>query len=129
MRAVDTNVLVRLVTGDDADQASAAERFVEAGAWVSAVVLAETIWVLSAVYERNHGQIADAVRMLLQQEHLVLEHADIVAASLEQFEARPNKVSFTDCLIVGLARKAGHVPLGTFDRELGKLDGAQQVGD
>jgi predicted nucleic-acid-binding protein len=49
MRAVDTNLLVRLVVRDDADQVNAAEVFVSKGAWVSHFVLAETLWVLDAV--------------------------------------------------------------------------------
>ena len=50
MRAVDTNVLVRLITRDDARQATAAESYVTPGGWVGHLVLAETTWVLSAVY-------------------------------------------------------------------------------
>ena len=46
MRAVDTNVLVRLLARDDAKQATAAEAFVNPGAWVSHLVLVETVWVL-----------------------------------------------------------------------------------
>lgn len=49
MRAVDTNVLVRLITRDDAKQTAAAEAFVERGAWVSLLVLAEATWVLGTV--------------------------------------------------------------------------------
>ena len=49
MHAVDTNVLVRLLVRDDARQATAAEAFVAKGAWVSTLVLAETLWVLDAV--------------------------------------------------------------------------------
>jgi predicted nucleic-acid-binding protein len=44
MRAVDTNVLVRLVVRDDANQVRAAEEFIGTGAWVSQLVLAETTW-------------------------------------------------------------------------------------
>jgi predicted nucleic-acid-binding protein len=65
--------------------------------------------------------------MLLEHDKLTLEHADAVADALENYERRPSKVSFSDCLVLELARKAGHVPLGTFDRELGKLDGAQRL--
>ena len=46
MRAVDTNVLVRLVTRDDPKQVTAAESFVARGAWVSQLVLAETLCIL-----------------------------------------------------------------------------------
>ncbi len=36
-------------------------------------------------------------------------------------------VGFSDWLVLEVARKAGHLPLGTFDRELGRLDGAQKL--
>jgi predicted nucleic-acid-binding protein len=45
MRAVDTNVLVRMITRDDALQAASADRWVENGAWVSILALAEATWV------------------------------------------------------------------------------------
>ncbi|MGZ5117870.1 MAG: hypothetical protein ACXWIH_17555 [Burkholderiales bacterium] len=53
MRAVDTNLLVRLLVRDDADQVNAAETFVSKGAWVSHLVLGETLWVLDAIYNRS----------------------------------------------------------------------------
>ena len=37
------------------------------------------------------------------------------------------RLGFSDCLVLEAARKAGHLPLGTFDRELGKLEGAQKL--
>jgi len=57
---------------------------------------------------------------------LTIESSDVVGAALERFRARPH-LGFSDCLIVEVARKAGHLPLGTFDKELAKLDGAQKV--
>ena len=65
MRAVDTNVLVRLSTREDPKQVALAEAFVAAGAWVSHLVLAETTWVLSSVYELEASKIAAAVEMIL----------------------------------------------------------------
>lgn len=122
MRAVDTNVLVRLLTRDDARQAAAADAFVEPGAWVSVVALVEATWVLSAVYERDARQIALAVEMLLNHRSLVLQHPEAVLAALGVFRQRP-ALGFSDGLMVELARAAGHLPLGTFDRALGKLEG------
>jgi len=126
MRAVDTNVLVRLITRDDARQAASADRWVEIGAWVSILALAETTWVLSAVYERGPAEIASAVEMLLNHKELTLQDSDVVAAALKRFRERP-ALGFSDCLLLQLARKAGHLPLGTFDRELSKLDGAEKL--
>jgi predicted nucleic-acid-binding protein len=126
MRAIDTNVLVRLVTADDVKQAAAAERFIEAGAWASLLVLAETIWVLDTVYERQPEQIIESIEMLLDHEQVALQDADLVAEALAHYRKRPS-LGFSDCLVLEMARKAGHLPLGTFDRDLGKLDGAQLV--
>lgn len=126
MRAVNTNVLVRLVTRDDAAQMEAAEAFVEAGAWVSHLVLAEATWVLTAVYDRGPREIATAIDMLLNHEHLTLQDPDAVAAAVEHLRRRP-ALGFSDCLVLEIARKAGHLPLGTFDRNLARLDGAERL--
>lgn len=126
MRAIDTNVLVRLFTRDDAKQVAAADGFVENGAWVSLLALAEAIWVLVAVYDRDPSEIAAAVEMLLDHKQLTLQDSETVAAALETFRMRP-ALGFTDCLLLQLARKAGHLPLGTFDRELSKLDGTEKL--
>lgn len=126
MRAVDTNVLVRLLTRDDSAQVASADRFVRKGAWVSTLVLAETTWVLSAVYNRRAPEIATAVEMLLSHKELTIQDSDVVAAALDAFRRRP-ALGFSDCLLLEVARKAGHLPLGTFDRALSTLDGAERL--
>jgi predicted nucleic-acid-binding protein len=126
MRAVDTHVLVRLVTRDDPRQVAAAEAFVARGAWVSHVVLVEAVWVLISVHELEAPAVATAVDMLLNHRDLTLQDAETVAAALDQYRTRPT-VGFSDCLVLELARKAGHLPLGTFDRDLAKLDDAQRL--
>ena len=126
MRAVDTNVLVRLITRDDDRQVESAEAFVAKGAWVCHLVLAETSWVLDSVYDRTPEQIAKAIAMLLDHNELTIQDRDVVEAALGKF--RKNKrVSFSDILILEIARKHGHLPLGSFDRELATLDGIQRL--
>jgi predicted nucleic-acid-binding protein len=126
MRAADTNVVVRLITRDDVAQTASAEAFVTKGAWVSQLVLVETIWVLDSVFGLNHKQLAVAVQMLLNHRDLVLQDPDVVAAALAHYRKRA-KAGFSDCMVLEVARKAGHVPVGTFDRELGKLQGAERL--
>jgi predicted nucleic-acid-binding protein len=126
MRAVDTNVLVRLVTRDDAKQAAAAETFIEGGAWVSHLVLMEATWVLATVYDVAPAEMTTALDMLLNHKELTVQDSDVVALALQQFQAKPS-IGFSDCLVLEVARKAGHLPLGTFDRTLGKLEGAERL--
>jgi predicted nucleic-acid-binding protein len=126
MRAVDTNLLVRLIVRDDPAQVAAAEAFVAGAGWVSHLVLAETIWVLDAVHDRSAAQLAAAIEMLLNHEQLSIQDAEVVAQALAQYRSRP-ALGFSDCLALEIARKAGHLPLGTFDRGLAKLEGAQRL--
>jgi predicted nucleic-acid-binding protein len=126
MRAVDTNVLVRLIVRDNPKQVEAAEAFISKGAWVSHLVLVETTWVLESVYELHSELIALAVEMLLNHEHLTVQDADPVEAALESFRSRP-AVSFSDNLIVEVARKTGHMPVGTFDKALARVEGVQRL--
>ncbi len=126
MRAVDTNVLVRLIVGDDPRQAAEAERFTASGAWVSLLVLAETVWVLATVYDRSPSVLARTIDMLLRHKDLTLQDPEVAAVALEHYRKRP-ALSFSDCLLVEIARKSGHVPVGTFDRDLGKLESTHRL--
>ena len=126
MRAIDTNLLVRLIVRDDPAQVRKAEMFVAPGAWVSHLVLAETLWVLDAVFRLTPERIARAVEMLLNHSSLTLQDADVVAEALASF-LKHRRLGFSDCLLVEIARKAGHLPVGTFDRGLAKLKGTQAV--
>jgi predicted nucleic-acid-binding protein len=126
MHAVDTNVLVRLITRDDPRQLAAAESFVAAGAWVGHLVLAEMTWVLRAVYDLGPAAIAAAVEILLDHQRLTVQDPEVVAAALDHYRRDP-RISFTDCLVLETARKAGQLPLGTFDRELARLEGVQRL--
>ncbi len=126
MRAADTNILVRLIVRDDPPQVAAAEAFLLPGAWASHLVLAECAFVLGTVYEFDAAQIAAALDMFLAHSTLMLQDPDVVALALAHFRRKPS-LGFFDCLALEIARKAGHLPFGTFDRDLAKLDGAQRI--
>ena len=127
MRAVDTNVIVRLTTRDDKTQVATAESYVaERGAWVSHLVLIEVAWVLESVYEFERAQIATAIDMLLDQEHLALQDPEIVAAAAKQYRDGIGS-DFADCMILEVARSTGNLPLATLDKKLAKAEGAQRL--
>ena len=124
MRAIDTSVLIRLIV--DEEQSAAAEHFARDGVWVSTLVLAEAAWVLTKLYDWRPVAVADAMEVLLDSESVVLQDSRAVARALGLFRARPS-LRFTDCLILELARQAGHLPLGTFDRRLAKSEGVLKI--
>jgi predicted nucleic-acid-binding protein len=126
MRAVDTNVLVRLIAQDDERQFASAAQFVKNGAWISVLALAEAVWVLTSAYGLSPQAIARAIEMLLDNREVVLQDTEAVRAALQLFRKRPS-LGFSDCLMLELARSAGHLPLGTFDGNLAKADGAVKL--
>jgi predicted nucleic-acid-binding protein len=126
MRAADTNILVRIVVRDNERQADAADRFIETGAWVSSLAFAEAAWVLRSAYRFDPAKLVSTMHMLLNHRDLVHQDPDTMAAALELFRKRP-ALGFSDCLMLELARKAGHLPFGTLDRNLGSVDGAQRL--
>ena len=126
MRAIDTNVLVRLIREDNHPQAVAANAFVKDGAFVSTLALVETVWVLGSIYRRDAADLATTIEMLLNQEQLAFQDSEVIFNALTLFRLRPS-LGFTDCLLLETARKAGHLPLGTFDRDLARETGAQWI--
>ena len=90
------------------------------------MALAEAVWVMKSIYDRTAHEIVAAVDGLLAHETLSVQDPDVVASALEQYRRHP-ALGFTDCLVLEAARRAGHVPLGTFDPGLSRLDGTVRL--
>jgi predicted nucleic-acid-binding protein len=127
MLALDTNVLVRLFARDEPKQIRMAERVVEKGGWVGHIVLVEAVWVLDVSFGFSKARIIQTLEELLKQRDLVIQDSDSVEAALSVYRATKG-VEFADCLILAVARKNGHGPVGTFDRAFAKLDGVDLIG-
>jgi predicted nucleic-acid-binding protein len=128
MRAVDTNVLIRALTGDDPVQSPAARGYIHNNGpvWVSHVVLVETIWVFDSVYGCGKPQLIEALNRIIDNKDLALEEPLVVRAALALYQSKA-KVGFSDSMVLERARSAGHLPLATFDKALGKAEGAQSL--
>lgn len=127
MRAADTNVLVRVLLKEAGDRQYVAALSVFAeDVWVSHLVLAETFWVLTRVYGYSRAAWSVVLGQLLQHERLVFEDQGAVVSALERYRGAA-QVGFMDCLVLEVALKAGHGPLYTFDKQLGKQDGTVQL--
>jgi predicted nucleic-acid-binding protein len=122
MIGVDTSVLVRFLTADSPEQHEATVRFfVERTpsdpAFVSAVTLAETAWVLRRSYGLTPGEIARSVSALLNSNDFIVEGADNLE-SVRSGIAKPSQIA--DFLVVHLASRAGCSHTVTFDRRAAK---------
>lgn len=129
--ALDTNVLVRLLTGDDEEQCLRAVRLIEAEAnqgrkvFVSFAVILETEWVLRSRYKIERDLVRSAFAALLEAQDLVVEHAGSLEEALRLFRQLPS-ADFADCMHVANACMYGTV-LATFDKSAAELPGAVLV--
>ena len=111
MRAVDCNVLVRFLTGDDPDQSQRAlTLFRNHSIWIAKTVLLETEWVLRSLYEFKAPQIADAFERLLGIPDVHVEDPRAVRSALDWLAGG---LDFADAL--HLASRGAAESFATFD--------------
>ena len=123
MRAVDTNVVIRYLTGDDPGQAARAKAAVDAGdVFVSTTVLLESAWVLRSVYGLAGEEAAAALRAFSGLPGVSLESPDLVAEALGRAE---KGMDVADALHLGAAARCE--ALLTFDRRFIELAGDAPV--
>ena len=116
MIALDTNVLVRIVTRDDPEQLKAALEIFQSGpVWVAKTVLLELEWVLRYSYECDRRTIHDILGRLLGFRQLVLESRDAVIQARDWYE---EGMDFADALHLASSHAAGS--FATFDRRFAK---------
>lgn len=125
MTSLDTNVVVRLILGDDAKQARAAERLVAAGACrVAATVLLECEWVLRAGYGLDADTIAVSFRSLFELENIEAAEPTLISRALDAYEAG---IDFADALHA--VQRAPREAFATFDKALAKRAGKAGLAD
>ncbi|MCY4624612.1 MAG: type II toxin-antitoxin system VapC family toxin [Chloroflexi bacterium] len=127
MISVDTNVIVRYLVNDVAEQALAARTFLEGltpehPAFICREVAIELVWVLERAYGFSRAQISDVLVELIATDSIVVEAADDVAGAASRY--RRGGVGFADLMVLAAAERAGATPLHTFDRRLAGVDGA-----
>jgi len=115
--AVDTNVIVRLLVNDDAEQARRArELFGNERVWIGATVLLEAAWVLDSCYGFSADEVADALTGLLGLPNVSVEDGEAVARALA---AVAKGVEFADALhLVRAPAEIGE--FATFDASLAR---------
>ena len=129
MRTLDTNVIVRLLVGDDPQQTPIAEQaFLEAiaggGVYLPDVVLAEVAWVLRG-YDLDRQTRHGLLDRLVRTRGVVVEDIDAVIEALEHVRQGGD---LADQLILARAASAGALPVLSFDQRFAASEGVQWLG-
>ena len=128
MISLDTNILVRYLVNDDAEQSAAARALAstltaEEPAFVCREVLVELVWVLERSYGFSRDAISTTLLDMLSREGIVLETSDDVARATLGY--RRGNADFSDLMIAAASRREGALPLYTFDRRASRLEGVR----
>ena len=130
MIAVDTNVIVRYLVGDNAEQSEAARRLFDgltpdSPGFICREVIIEVAGVLERSYRFSRARVAEALMGLTSSDTLVVENSDDVGAAAHRY--RRGGPGFSDLMVLSAAEREGAMPLHTFDRTLARMRGAVLV--
>ena len=131
MLGIDTNVVVRLIVSDDAEQTRLARKLVadatsgEEMVLVSLLVLLESEWVLRSRYGFHCEAVLSIFRSLLEARELSFEDEPALEEAL--FHWKDSPCDFSDCLITAHNRQLGCRATATFDGRAARLPGAARV--
>jgi predicted nucleic-acid-binding protein len=131
MIALDTDVLVRFLTGDDPEQARLAggimaELTSDTPGFICREVLVELVWVLERAYRYARPEVADAIAALLAAAEIRIEDDDDLWVALLRY--RDDGLGLADLRIAAAARSAGASELVTFDRKAARISGVRLLG-
>ncbi len=124
---VDTNVLVRHLTGDPPEMAAAATEYLhsECRLLVADLIVAETVYVLESFYETVRGPVATILRALLGMPSVVVADRDVLLRATEVYEL--DRLDFAEAYLVACAESTGVGSVASFDRAIDRLATVERV--
>lgn len=124
---VDTNILVRHLTGDPPDMAARATAYLRSAddLLLTDVIAAETVYVLESFYEAPRGQVAEALRSLVAFRSVVCVDPALLLRAAEIYEV--NRIDFTEAYLVACAESAGVGVVASFDQSIDRVSSIERV--
>jgi predicted nucleic acid-binding protein len=124
---VDTNILVRHLTGDPPEMAARATAYLrsETGLLLTDLVAAETVYVLESFYEAPRDQVAQAMRSLLGLDTVICLDSALLRRAIEVYET--DRVDFAEAYLVACAESTGVGRVTSFDRSLDRVSTVERI--
>lgn len=124
---VDTNVLIRHLTGDPPAMAAKATRYLSTatGLLLTDLVVAETVYVLESFYEAPRHQIATAIRSLLAYDAVVTVDPALLLRAIEIYEI--DRLDFAEAYLVANAESTGVDAVASFDRAIDRIETVRRI--
>jgi predicted nucleic acid-binding protein len=124
---VDSNVLVRHLTGDPPDQAQAATEFLRSGEGLIVVdlVAAEVVYVLESVYEVERERVAELVRAIVAFPAVAVPDEPLLLRALEIYEQY--RIHFAESYLAACAELSGVEVVASFDRDIDRVTSIRRL--
>ncbi len=124
---VDTNILIRHLTGDPQEMAERATRYLatERDLLLADLVVAETIYVLESFYEAPRSQVSEAIRSLIAFDSIVCVDPALLRRAIEVYET--DRLDFAEAYLVASAESAEVDRVASFDRAIDRVDTVERI--
>jgi len=124
---VDTNILVRHLTGDPPEMAARATAYLRSTGdlLLTDVIAAETVYVLESFYEAPRGQVAEALRSLVAYQPVVCVDPALLLRAAEVYEV--NRIDFAEAYLVACAESTGVGVVASFDQSIDRVSSIERV--
>jgi predicted nucleic-acid-binding protein len=124
---VDTNILIRHLTGDPPAQAARATRFLADADELLLVdlIVAEVVYVLESYYEVERPRVADMVRAIIGFEPIRVVDEDLVLRAIEVYEL--DRLDFAEAYLVASAERSGVGAVASFDRSIDRVRSVERI--
>ncbi|MGH3562926.1 MAG: PIN domain-containing protein [Mycobacterium sp.] len=124
---IDTNVLVRHLTGDPPDMAARATAYLRTARelLLTDLVVAETVYVLDSFYQAPRGQVAEAMRSLIAFNSIVCVDPPLLLRAIEVHET--DRIDFAEAYLVACAERTGVSKVASFDRSIDRINTITRV--
>lgn len=126
---IDTNVIVRHLTGDPSEMAARATRFLaNAGAGelrLADLVLAEVVYVLESFYKVPRAEVAEQARAIVAFPAIRVDDPAMLLRTIEVYEK--DRLDFADAYLVAAAERSGGGVVVSFDRAIDRVETVQRL--
>jgi predicted nucleic acid-binding protein len=118
---VDTNILIRHLTGDPPDQTARATRFLTTAdeLLLADLVVAEVVDVLESFYEAPRARVAELVRAIVAFPAVVVLDPALLLRALEVYET--DRLDFAEAYLVAQAERSGVGVVASFDKAIDRV--------
>jgi predicted nucleic-acid-binding protein len=124
---VDTNVLIRHLTGDPPEQARLASSFLAASEplWLADLIVAEVVYVLESVYDVGRTDVARLARSIVSSDRMLVSDLALLLRSIEVYER--HRLAFADAYLIASAERTGIGVVVSFDKGISRVGTVQRV--